>query len=69
MNTVTVSPKFQLLIPQVIREELRLRPGEKLRVMRYQYRLELIPIRRIEALRGFLKGIDSEIVVTAGRSR
>ncbi len=61
MNTVTVSPKYQVVIPRAIREELRLKPGEKLRVMRYQDRLELIPIRPIEALRGFLKGIDTEI--------
>ncbi len=61
MNTVTVSPKYQVVIPLEIREELCLRPGEKLRVMRYQDRVELIRVRPIEALRGFLKGIDTKI--------
>jgi AbrB family looped-hinge helix DNA binding protein len=61
MNTVTVSPKFQVVIPLAIREELHLRPGEKLRVIRYQDRVELIPVRPIEAFRGFLKGIDTRI--------
>ena len=59
MNTVTVSPKFQVVIPQAVREELGLRPGEKLRVIRYQDRVEMIPIRPIKTLRGFLKGIDT----------
>ena len=61
MNTVTVSPKYQVVIPLAIREELHLRPGEKLRVIRHQDRLELIPVRPIETFRGFLKGIDTRI--------
>jgi AbrB family looped-hinge helix DNA binding protein len=61
MNTVTVSPKYQVVIPQAVREELRLRPGEKLRVMRYQDRVELIPVRPIETLRGILRGIDTRV--------
>ncbi len=61
MNTVTVSPKFQVVIPQAVREELGLRPGEKLRVIRYQDRVEMIPIRPIKSLRGLLRGIDTGI--------
>lgn len=61
MNTVTVSPKFQVVIPLAVREELHLKPGEKLRVLRYQDRVELIPVRPIQSLRGFLKGIDTNI--------
>ncbi len=61
MNTVTVSPKFQVVIPQAIREELSLKPGEKLRVIRYDDRVELIRIRPIKELRGFLRGMDTTI--------
>ena len=61
MNTVTVSPKFQIVIPQAIREELALKPGEKMQVLRYDDRVELIRIRPIQELRGFLRGMDTSI--------
>ncbi len=61
MNTVTVSPKFQVVIPQAIREELSLKPGEKLRVIRYDNRVELIRIQPIKELRGFLRGMNTTI--------
>jgi AbrB family looped-hinge helix DNA binding protein len=59
MQTVTVSPKFQVVIPKEIRDTLRLRPGQKMRVIEYDGRIELIPDRDITELRGFLKGIDT----------
>ena len=61
MNTVTLSPKFQVVIPQAIREALRLKAGEKLRVLRYGDRVEFIPVRPIQEMRGFLRGMDTEI--------
>jgi AbrB family looped-hinge helix DNA binding protein len=60
MQTVTVSPKYQVVIPKIIREALRLRPGQKMQVIEYEGRIELIPDRDIGDLRGFLKGIDTE---------
>ena len=62
MHTVTVSPKFQVVIPKIIREALRLRPGQKMKVIEYDGRIELIPDRDISELKGFLKGINSEFV-------
>lgn len=59
MQTVTVSPKFQVVIPKTIREAMRLRPGQKLKVIQYDGRIELIPDRDISELRGFLKGINT----------
>ncbi len=60
MITVTVSPKYQVVIPRPIRDNLRLRPGQKMQVVEYDGRVELIPERDIEELRGFLKGINTE---------
>jgi AbrB family looped-hinge helix DNA binding protein len=62
MHTVTVSPKFQVVIPKLIRDALRLRPGQKIKIMEYDGRIELIPDRDISELKGFLKGIDTEFV-------
>jgi AbrB family looped-hinge helix DNA binding protein len=61
MQTVTVSPKYQVVIPKEIRDALQLRPGQKMRVIEYDGRIELIPDRDISELRGFLRGIDTRI--------
>jgi AbrB family looped-hinge helix DNA binding protein len=61
MQTVTVSPKYQVVIPKNIRDALKLRPGQKMRVVEYEGRIELIPDRDISELRGFLKGIDTRL--------
>ena len=58
MSTVTVSPKFQVVIPKEIREQLALEPGQKMAVMTHQGRIELIPLGPIEDMMGFAKGID-----------
>jgi AbrB family looped-hinge helix DNA binding protein len=67
MQTVTVSPKYQIVIPKNIRETLRLRPGQKMRVIEYEGRIELIPDRDISELKGFLKGINIEFEREADR--
>jgi AbrB family looped-hinge helix DNA binding protein len=61
MQTVTISPKYQIVIPKEIREALHLQPGEKLHVFRFQNRLEFIPVKDIKKMRGFLKGINTVI--------
>lgn len=60
MQFVTVSPKYQVVIPKTVREALKLRPGQKMQVVEYGGRIELIPERDIKELRGFLKGIHTE---------
>ena len=60
MQIVTVSPKYQVVIPKAIRESLQLRPGQKMQVIKYDGRIEFIPERNINELRGFLKGINTE---------
>jgi AbrB family looped-hinge helix DNA binding protein len=61
METVTVSPKFQLVIPSSIRTALQLVPGEKPRVLRHKNRVKFIPVRPICEMRGFLKNMDTGI--------
>ena len=61
MQTVTVSPKYQIVIPKKIREALHLHPGQKMQVVEYDGRIELILERDIKELRGFLKGINTEL--------
>ena len=61
METATVSPKFQVVIPRAVREALHLRPGQKVQFIRYQDRIEIIPLRPIEQMRGFLQGIDTQL--------
>ncbi len=60
MHTVTVSPKYQVVIPKEIREALNLRPGQRMQVIEYEGRIEFIPERDLKELRGFLKGINTE---------
>ncbi len=61
MNTVTLSSKYQVVIPQAVREALGLKAGEKMQVLHYDGRVELIPVRPMKQMRGFLKGIDTTI--------
>jgi len=60
MQTVTLSPKYQVVIPKSVRKVLNLRPGQKMQVVEYNGRIEFIPERDIAELRGFLKGINTE---------
>jgi len=61
METVKVSPKYQVVIPLKARRELGIRPGQRIRVLLYQGRLEFIPLKNMKQMRGFLEGIDTAI--------
>ncbi|MCG8341758.1 MAG: AbrB/MazE/SpoVT family DNA-binding domain-containing protein [Chlorobiales bacterium] len=60
MQQVTISPKFQVVIPRKIRDSLKLTPGQKMQVVQYGERIELIPHREVHEMRGFLKKIEAE---------
>lgn len=68
MPAVTVSPKFQVVIPKDVRRRLGLLPGQKIQVVVYGDRIELIPVRPARRLRGFLKGIDTRVPRDADRT-
>jgi AbrB family looped-hinge helix DNA binding protein len=61
METVTISPKFQVVIPKNIRNSLKLSPGQKVQAILYDNRIELIPVRPIRKMKGFLKGINTDV--------
>lgn len=61
METVTISPKFQVVIPKAIRTRLGLCAGQKIQAIVYQDRIELVPVRPARQLRGFARGIDTSV--------
>lgn len=61
MSVVTISPKYQVVIPKSVREKLALEPGQKVQAFAYEGRIELIPVRPLKELKGFLRGIDTEV--------
>lgn len=61
MISTTVSSRYQIVIPREVRDALKLQPGQKLQVIPYDNRIELIPLQEPRALRGFLKGIDTDV--------
>jgi AbrB family looped-hinge helix DNA binding protein len=61
MTTITVSPKYQIVIPARMRESLGIKPGEKLHAIEYRGRIELVPVRSAKSARGSLKGIDTDV--------
>ncbi len=67
MQIVTISPKFQVVIPKQIREQLKLSPGQKVQAIVYEGRIELIPLKPTKAMRGFLAGIDTDVAREADR--
>lgn len=67
MQTVTISPKYQVVIPRAVRESLGLRSGEKAHVIAFRNRIEIIPLRDIRKLRGYLRGIDTTVEREADR--
>jgi AbrB family looped-hinge helix DNA binding protein len=61
METVKLSPKYQVVIPRKGRQALGLRPGQKFQDIVHESRIEFIPVRRIKEMRGFLRGIDTSV--------
>lgn len=61
MVTVTVSPKFQVVIPKAVREKLGIQPGQKLQILDFADRIEFVPLQDVKNMRGFLKGMRTDI--------
>ena len=67
MDVVTISPKYQVVIPRSVRERLQLEPGQKVQAIVYGDRVELIPLRTARSLRGFVPGLDTGVNRDADR--
>ncbi|ALG66635.1 AbrB/MazE/SpoVT family DNA-binding domain-containing protein [Beggiatoa leptomitoformis] len=67
MQTVTVSPKFQVIIPADIRRNLNLQVGQKMQIVQCGERIELLPVKPVKTMRGFLRGIDTDVPREADR--
>ncbi len=61
MEAVKISPKFQVVIPKKLRDTLKLTPGQRVQMVVYGNRIEMIPLRKISDMKGFLKGIDTTV--------
>jgi AbrB family looped-hinge helix DNA binding protein len=61
MEAVKISPKYQVVIPKKLRESLNLSPGQKVQMVAFEDRIEMIPVRKISEMKGFLKGIDTTV--------
>lgn len=61
MSVVTVSSKYQIVIPKEVRERLGIEPGQKVQAFAFEDRIELVPLQPIQKMRGFLKGIDTTV--------
>lgn len=61
MTTVTVSTKYQIVIPKEVRQALGIKVGERLDAIPYRGHIALVPVRSIKSARGFLKGIDTDV--------
>lgn len=61
MKEVKISPKYQVVIPKSVREELELKPGQTVQVIAHNDRIEMLLVRPIREMRGFLQGIDTTV--------
>ena len=61
MSTVTVSPKYQIVIPREIREKLEIKPGDKIHMMVEGQQIHLVRVPTVEEMKGFAKGMDTHI--------
>jgi AbrB family looped-hinge helix DNA binding protein len=61
MDTVIVSPKYQVVIPLKVRKLLGVKSGQKMTVLAYDNRIVLIPMSPIQEARGSLKGMDTSV--------
>jgi AbrB family looped-hinge helix DNA binding protein len=67
MEAVTVSPKFQVVIPKEVRRQLNIQVGQKLKARVQGEHIELFPEQPMSAARGFLPGLDTAVEREADR--
>lgn len=58
-EAVTVSSKYQIVIPRAVRRYLDLKPGQKLRVVLLDGQVRLVPVRPLAEMQGRFRGVDT----------
>jgi AbrB family looped-hinge helix DNA binding protein len=61
MEAVKISPKYQVVIPKKLRNALNLTPGQQVQMVAYEDRIEMIPVKKLSEMKGFLKGINTTV--------
>ena len=61
MTTISLSPKFQIVIPKALRTTLRLVAGQQLEARVIDGKIELVPLQTMQAARGLFPGIDTSV--------
>jgi len=59
METVKVSRKYQVVIPEKLREEAHIRPGDKMVAIAKHGILQYIPARSLSQTKGMIPGLDT----------
>lgn len=62
MSAVKVSPKYQIVIPEDVRRNMDIRPGQKLEVLEFDGYIELVPVPSAREIRGIARGLDTRVV-------
>jgi len=60
MHTVTISSKYQVVIPRPIRDQFNLKPGQKLMFIPYKDTLRVVIVPPIEEVEGIFEGVDTD---------
>jgi AbrB family looped-hinge helix DNA binding protein len=60
METVTVSKKYQVVIPEKLRKDANIRPGDKMVAIAKHRVLQYVPVRSLKETRGMVPGLDSK---------
>jgi len=61
MSTVTISSKYQVVIPKDVREKNNLKPGQEVQIFFYDGRIEIIPLQNMKKMRGIASGINTNL--------
>ena len=67
MDTITLTPDYELLIPRSVGKQLPYLPGQKFLLSIHDQKVELIPCESLESLEGFAEGMNTDIDSMRGR--
>jgi AbrB family looped-hinge helix DNA binding protein len=60
MEIVTVSPKYQVVIPLALRKALGIKAGQKVEIREHDGHIEIVPLKPVSEYFGFLRGLEND---------